>query len=109
MAKASKKIYHNVEEVLQDVLDSDFEFDSDSELGDLSSEEEELINEGLDPEVDVAQSRYVFVPSLNTDVLLRFFSSKAVKKNFFYVLRVFCQSYIIYADTKHLLLYPPVK
>ena len=63
MAKNQNKTYHSVEDVLRDVLDSDVEFDSDSELGELSSDEEELINQGLDPELDVDQSRYVSFPS----------------------------------------------
>ena len=65
MARNSRQIYQNFEDVLRDILDSDFECDSDSELGDLSSDVEEMINEGLDPEVDVHvdQSRYVFASS----------------------------------------------
>ena len=58
MAKAPKKIYHSVDEVLEVVLDSDCELSSDSELGDLSSDEEQMLDEGLDPEVDVQNSRY---------------------------------------------------
>lgn len=58
MASNSKKIYRSVEDVLQDVLDSDFEVDSGSEIGELSSEEEDLIDQGIDLEVDKEQQRY---------------------------------------------------
>ena len=59
MASKNTRTYTSVEDVLQDVLDSDFEVDSGSEFGDLSSEEEELIDAGRDPEVESAVERYV--------------------------------------------------
>ena len=40
MASKNTRTYTSVEDVLQDVLDSDFEMDSGSEFGDLSSSEE---------------------------------------------------------------------
>lgn len=58
MAKPPKKRFLSVDEVLQEVLDSECECSSDSELGDLSSDEEEMIDEGIDPEVDVDDARY---------------------------------------------------
>lgn len=57
MAKAAKRFYHSVEEVREVVLESDGELSSDSELGGLSSEEEQMLNDGLDPDVDVENSR----------------------------------------------------
>jgi len=59
MASNKTRTYTSVEDVLQDVLDSDFEVDSGSEFGDLSSEEEEMIDAGCDPEVESAVVRYV--------------------------------------------------
>lgn len=59
MASNSKKIYRPADDVLEDILNSDFEVDSDSERGELSSEEKELIDQGIDPEVLEEQSRYV--------------------------------------------------
>lgn len=64
MASTLKKTYRCTEDVLRDVLDSDFEVDSGSEFGDLSSEEEELINVGLDPEIDIDQASYTSSISL---------------------------------------------
>ena len=58
MASNNTRTYTSVEDVLRDVLDSDFEVDSGSEFGDLSSEEEELIDAGCDPEVESAVARY---------------------------------------------------
>lgn len=59
MASNKTRIYTSVEDVLRDVLDSDFEVDSGSEFGDLSSSEEEMIDAGCDPEVESAVVRYV--------------------------------------------------
>ena len=58
MASNKARTYTSMEDVLRDVLDSDFEVDSPSEFGDLSSEEEEMINAGCDPEVESAVVRY---------------------------------------------------
>ena len=59
MASGRKKTYRSVDDVLQDIFDSDFEVDSSSEYGDLSSEEETLIDAGVDPDLESANSRYV--------------------------------------------------
>jgi len=59
MASNKTRTYTSVEDVLRDVLDSDFEVDSGSEFGDLSSSEEEMIDAGCDPEVESAVVRYV--------------------------------------------------
>ena len=59
MASGRKKTYRSVDDVLQDIFDSDFEVDSSSEYGDLSSEEETLIDAGVDPDLESADSRYV--------------------------------------------------
>lgn len=60
-SKASNKTqtYIPFEEVVQHVLDSDFEIDSGSEFSNLSSEEEEMIDAGWDPEVELAVVKYV--------------------------------------------------
>ena len=60
-SKASNRTrtYIPFEEVVQHVLDSDFEVDSGSEFGNLSSEEAEMIDVGCDPEVESAVARYV--------------------------------------------------
>lgn len=50
MASNKTKTYRSVE----DVLDSDFEVDSGSEFGELSSEEEEMIDAGCDPQIESA-------------------------------------------------------
>ena len=55
MASNKTKTYRSVE----DVLDSDFEVDSGSEFGELSSEEEEMIDAGCDPQIESADERYV--------------------------------------------------
>ena len=58
MASNSTKTYRTVDDVLRDVLDSEFEVaESDSEDGELSSEEEELIDNGIDAELDIGQPR----------------------------------------------------
>lgn len=59
MASNNTRTYTSVEDVLRDVLDSDFEVDSGSEFGDLSSSEEEMIDAGCDPEIESAVARYV--------------------------------------------------
>ena len=48
MPPKPSKTYSSVQDVLNDVLDSDFEVLSGSEYGEISSEEEGLINEGFD-------------------------------------------------------------
>lgn len=58
MALNNTRTYTSVEDVLRDVLDSDFEVDSGSEFRDLSSEEE-MIDAGCDPEIESAVARYV--------------------------------------------------
>ena len=45
-------------EVLELVLQDDGEELSDLEYGDLSEDEEALINEGVDPDLDLAEQRY---------------------------------------------------
>ena len=59
MALNRTKTNNSVEEVLRGVLDSDFEVDSGSEFGDLSSSEEEMIDAGCDPQIESADARYV--------------------------------------------------
>lgn len=60
MASNSTKTYRTIDDVLRDVLDSEFEVaESDSEDGELSSEEEELIDNGIDAELDIGQPRYL--------------------------------------------------
>ena len=59
MASNKTRTYISVEDALRDILDSDFEVDSGSEFGDLSSSEEEMIDTGCDPEVESAVARYV--------------------------------------------------
>lgn len=54
MASNKTITYRSVDEVLRDVLDSDFEVDSGSEYGELSSEEEEMIDAGCDPQIEPA-------------------------------------------------------
>ncbi|KAL9977275.1 hypothetical protein ACROYT_G014664 [Oculina patagonica] len=54
MASNKTRTYIPLAEVVERVLDSDFEVDSGSEFGDLSSEEEEMIDAGCDPEVESA-------------------------------------------------------
>jgi len=70
-SKASNKTrtYIPFEEVVQHVLISDFEVDSGTEFGDLSLEEEEMINAGCDPEVESAVVRYVQIFILFSFVL----------------------------------------
>ena len=48
MASNKTRTYISVEDALRDILDSDFEVDSGSEFGDLSSSEEEMIDTGCD-------------------------------------------------------------
>ena len=52
MAKNRTKTTYNLDEALEIITDSDFEFSSDSEYGELSSSEEENIDAGFDPIVD---------------------------------------------------------
>ena len=52
MPPKSSKTYSSVQHVLNDVLDSEFEVSSDSEYGEISSEEEGFLNEGFDPTLD---------------------------------------------------------
>ena len=52
MAKNISKTKFTLDEVLEAVVVSDSEFSSSSEYGDLSSSEEENIDEGFDPIVD---------------------------------------------------------
>ena len=59
MASNNTRTYTCVKDVLRDVWDSDFQVDLGSEFGDLSSEEEEMIDAGCDPEVESAVARYV--------------------------------------------------
>ena len=48
-----------MKDVLQNVCTVIFEVDSGSEFGDLLSSEEEMIDAGCDPEVNLAVVRYV--------------------------------------------------
>lgn len=57
MPPKPKSRYSNVAEVVEDLMDSDIEWDSDSEYGDLSSEEEDAIDESSDLQDVVASDR----------------------------------------------------
>ena len=61
MPPKPSKTYSSVQDVLNDVLDSDFEVLSGSEYGEISSEEEGLINEGFDPKLDDINATRYFV------------------------------------------------
>ena len=59
MTSNQPKPCNTLEETTVFMLDSDFVVSSDSELGELSSEEEEMINAGCDPAIELHESRYV--------------------------------------------------
>ena len=59
MASKQPKPWNTTEETVELVLDSDFVVDSDSEFGDLSSSEEEMIDAGCDLVVESEKPRYV--------------------------------------------------
>ena len=61
MPPKPSKTYSSVQDVLNDVLDSDFEVLSGSEYAEISSEEEGLINEGFDPKLDDINATRYFV------------------------------------------------
>ena len=61
MPPKPSKTYSSVQDVLNEVLDSEFEVLSDSEYGEISSEEEGLINEGFDPTLDAVDATRYFI------------------------------------------------
>ena len=59
MGSRQPKPWNTLDETVDLMLDSDFVVESGSEIGDLSSEEEEMIDAGCDPVLESANIRYV--------------------------------------------------
>jgi len=60
VASKQPKPWNTLEETQELMWDSEYVVDSGSEFGDLSPEEEEMIDAGCDPVVESADTRYVF-------------------------------------------------